>query len=102
MKIFISQPMNGRSDEAILEEREAIIDIAKSWSGNDDLEILDSFFEGAPHNTKPLWYLGESLKIMSEADLVVFAPEWSEARGCKIERDCAKMYKIPMITVELL
>lgn len=102
MKIFISQPMNGRSDEAILEEREAIIDIAKSWSGNDDLEILDSFFQGAPHNAKPLWYLGESLKIMSEADLVVFAPEWSGARGCKIERDCAKMYKIPMITVELL
>lgn len=43
MKIFISQPMRGKTDEEILEERTKAIDIAKERY-HADVEIIDSFF----------------------------------------------------------
>lgn len=58
------------------------------------VEILDSFFQEAPAEAKPLWFLGKSLEVLSEADLAAFAPGWETARGCKIEHQCAKEYGI--------
>lgn len=67
MKIFISQPMRGKTDAEILAERERVIKDAKAKWG-DDVEVLESFFQGAPAEAKPLWFLGESLKVMADAD----------------------------------
>ena len=92
MKVFISQLMNGRTNEEIRTEREFIAKYLTEVEKISDLEIIDSFFEDVPHDVKPLWYLGESLKLMSEADLVVFAPKWDKARGCRIEYECANEY----------
>lgn len=61
------------------------------------MEVIDSFFEKAPVDAKPLWYLGESLKLMAEADVAYFADGWNEARGCKIEHTCAVEYNIDRI-----
>ena len=90
-KIFISQPMNGKTNEEIENERNYIIDKLRE---NECVEIIDSFFKDAPHDTKPLWYLGESIKLMSEADVVFFCNGWQTARGCQIEHDCALEYGI--------
>lgn len=43
MKIFISQPMRGRSDEEIQTEREKMIDAVKRQYG--EAEELDTFFQ---------------------------------------------------------
>ena len=90
-KIFISQPMNGKTNEEIKNKRDSIIDRLRE---NESVEIIDSFFKDAPHDTKPLWYLGESIKLMSEADIVFFCNGWRTARGCQIEHDCALEYGI--------
>ena len=90
-KIFISQPMNGKTTEEIENERNYIIDKLRE---NECIDIIDSFFKDAPHNAKPLWYLGESIKLMSEADVVFFCNGWQTARGCQIEHDCALEYGI--------
>lgn len=95
-KLFISQPMKGKSDDEILAERSNAIQAARD-SVNDEIEVIDSFFQGAPAKAKPLWYLGESLKLLATADIAYFAPGWNEARGCKIENACAKEYGIPTI-----
>ena len=95
-KLFISQPMNGKSDEEILAVREQAIKTAKEMIGC-EVEVIDSFFQNAPADAKPLWYLGESLKLLSTADVAYFAEGWDEARGCKIERECAKEYGIDRI-----
>ena len=42
-KLFVSQPMNGRSDEEILSERENVIKTVKSTI-SDEVEVLDTFF----------------------------------------------------------
>lgn len=91
MKLFISQPMNGKTNEEIKEERNRIIAKVKD-SCNEDIEVIDSFFENAPHDAKPLWYLGESIKLLDQADIVYFAKDWQKYRGCMIEYQCAKAY----------
>lgn len=74
VKVFISQLMNGKTDEEILKERNQLIDCAKEHYG-ENIEVIDSFFKGAPHNANPLWFLGESIKKLSEADVAVFAKD---------------------------
>ena len=92
-KLFISQPMNGKSDEQILKEREEAVREAKIVCG-EEVELIDSFFQSAPADARPLWFLGKSLELLSTADIAYFAPGWKEARGCKIEHLCAVEYGI--------
>lgn len=95
-KIFISQPMNGKTTEEIENERNYIIDRLREdrLRENESVEIIDSFFKDKPYEASPLWYLGESIKLMSEADVVFFCNGWQTARGCQIEHDCALEYGI--------
>uniref|UniRef100_UPI003FED45E2 hypothetical protein n=1 Tax=Gemmiger formicilis TaxID=745368 RepID=UPI003FED45E2 len=97
-KLFVSQPMNGKSSDEILKERKYLIAMAETYPG-ETLEVLDTFFEDAPADAKPLWYLGESLKNLASADLAVFARDWACARGCRIEHAAAEEYGIPMMEV---
>lgn len=95
-KVFISQPMRGKTDEEILRVRAEAIAAAERLLG-EDAEAIDSFFQGAPTGAKPLWYLGESLKLLADADVAFFARGWKEARGCKIEHASAMEYGVPVV-----
>ena len=95
-KLFISQPMKGKSDEEILKERENAIKSAEKLLG-EPVEIIDSFFQSAPADARPLWFLGKSLELLSTADIAYFAKGWEKARGCKIEHTCAVEYGITVI-----
>lgn len=95
-KLFISQPMRGKTDEEILAVRaQAKHEVEASLM--EKVVVIDSFIQGAPADAKPLWYLGESLKLLSGADVAYFAEGWEEARGCKIEHECAIEYGITTI-----
>ena len=94
--IFISQPMNGRTDEEILNEREAIVDELTKQYG-DDISIINSFIGSAPEDAAPLWYLGKSLELLSTADVAVFAKGWKNARGCRIEHEACEEYGIKIM-----
>lgn len=98
-KLFISQPMNGKTGDEIIATREKAKVTAERRLG-ESVEVIDPFFKGAPANTKPLWCLGESLKPMSEADVVFFAKGWREYRDCKIGRACAIEYDIETVIEE--
>ena len=93
-KLFISQPMRGKTDEEILAERLTAKAEAEARLG-EPVEVIDSFFAGT--NAAPLELLGESLKLLYRADMAYFAAGWEEARGCKIEWACAEAYGIPYI-----
>ena len=97
MKVFISQPMRDKTDEQIKTERERAIADIKAQFPNEEIEILDSFFESAPHDAKPLWFLGKSFELLSEADVAYFAPGWRDARGCKLEHEACVEYGITVI-----
>ena len=95
-KIFISQPMKDKTDDEIKAEREKAIKLCKKYLG-EDIEVIDSFIENAPADATPLWYLGESIKLLSQADYAFFCDGWEEARGCVIEHDCARKYDVHII-----
>lgn len=97
MNIFISQPMNGKTTDEIISERNSIIALAQKKFGK-NVEIIDSYFKNYIGN--PLEYLGESIKLLSKADVVIFAKGWETARGCKIEHSCAEEYDIKIFEVE--
>ena len=47
LKVFISQPMNGKTHKEIKEERLRIVSKI-----SEPFEVIDSFFESAPHDAK--------------------------------------------------
>lgn len=95
-KLFISQPMKGKSDEQIKEERRVAVKEVEEILG-EEVEIIDSFFEKAPVDARPLWFLGASLVLLSTADAVYFAKGWEQFRGCKMEHSAAIEYGIKTI-----
>ena len=95
-KLFISQPMKDKTDEEILAVREEAIKLAKEKVG-EEVEVIDSFFQGAPHDAKPLWFLGKSFQLLSTADIAYFAKGWQNYRGCKMEHMAASEYGIKII-----
>ena len=95
-KLFISQPMRGKTDEEILAERKKAIESAERNLG-EPVEVIDSFFQNAPADARPLWFLGKSLELLSTAVIAYFAKGWEDARGCRIENQCAIEYGIEVI-----
>lgn len=90
IKLFISMPMNGLSDDEI---RASMVDAkmeAERIIGQ-PVELLETVFD-FPEGTHPLVYLGESLKKMAEADVVYFHCGWKQARGCFVEHIAAVKY----------
>ena len=92
-KIITSQPTKGKTNDAILSERETAIKSAEKKLG-EKVEVIDSFFQNAPAEAKPLWFLGKSIELLSTADVAYFAKGWETARGCRIEHKCAAEYGI--------
>lgn len=95
-KLFISQPMRGKTDDEILAVREKAIESAERNLG-EKVEVIDSFFRNAPVGSDPLWYLGQSILRLATADVAYFAKDWEKFRGCRIEHECAVEYGIDVI-----
>ena len=98
---MISQPMNGRTGQEILEteERAAAILTKKGYI------ILGTYFEDSEQGRKniknlPLYHLAKSLKCMSTCHAVYFCKGWEKARGCRIEHEAAKVYGLDIIYEE--
>lgn len=100
LKLFISQPMKGKTDEEILQERARIISMVQVSYGS--VQVIDSFVKkDPPENVNaPLWFLARSIGFLSEADIAYFASGWWNAKGCMIEYECAKIYGIQIIEEE--
>lgn len=88
--------MRGKTDEEILAERKKAIESAERNLG-EPVEVIDSFFQNAPVDARPLWFLGKSLELLSTADIAYFAKGWEDASGCRIENQCAIEYGIEVI-----
>lgn len=101
-KLFISCPMKGRTEEAIRESMDFMHKYAELMTG-EELEVIPSYIEHKPPvcRQQSVWYLGESIKKMADADFAVCV-SWSDRMfaGCEIEKLVANSYGIPVIEVE--
>lgn len=94
-KVFIVQPMLGRTDEEIKSERALIID-KLTRAGYD---VIESFIDDAPMGCvhEGVYYLGKSLEYLSWADYIYLCDGWESGRGCQVEREVAMEYEIPEV-----
>ena len=89
MKIMISQPMKGKTNEQIREERAELV---KRLQEEGD-EVVDTVFENAPADEDvAIYMLSQSIRYIGKVDAVVFMKGWENARGCKIEHEVALKY----------
>ena len=103
MYVFISQPMNGLSEEEIKETRDEIFNNYKER--HPSAELIDSYLSdevqayaaNARHiRSQRVWCLGQSLGMLSQADVILMAPGWEGTPGCRIEQKVATYYDIPI------
>ena len=87
MKIMISQPMRGKTEEQIRSEREELVRQLEK-QGHEVIDTVLNLSEGKT----PVHYLAKSIELLAEVDAVVFMNGWENARGCRIEYSVASEY----------
>ena len=101
-KLFVSVPMKGRTEENIRNSIVRMHKIAEATFGEPMVVIPTYIEDNPPEDTKQaVWYLGESIKKMSEADYFIGIQYESAFPGCCIERNVAQNYGIPMTWVDI-
>lgn len=102
MNVFISQPMNGKTELEIDIERNKAADYI--WSIYPDATIMDSFFNKnhpfsqiVPKNAPSLEWLALSLMFLAKSNKAYFVDGWENARGCVIEHMCCEEYGIEIM-----
>lgn len=104
-KIFLAHPMNGLTDDEIIKLRDQMIDIAKVVLDSGDLEVVNSYFcdkrEDTTTNAEAIMFLGKSVQVMSDADVVVAVEVYDDeiGRRSNIEITIARQYDIPVIVL---
>ena len=90
MKIMISQPMKGKTNEQIRKEREMLVHKLELK----EYEVVDTIItEEPPKNIdEAIYYLSKSIEFIGKVDAIYFMKGWEKARGCKIEHEVAVEY----------
>lgn len=99
---FISQPMAAKTDVEIAAERTMIKERIKREINPAaifinsvlDREKMKKEIKDKKVKSESLYYLAKSLKLLSTADMAVFATGWEDTRGCRIEEMAARQYEI--------
>lgn len=111
MKVFVSQPMTGKTKEEIESVFQAArADIRRRFAASNppmEVEILSTrnyilprFLDNDGHN-REMAYMSHAIQVMSMADMVYFCPGASQSRGCTAELDLAKIYGLMVIGPEV-
>lgn len=108
IKIFLSLPMSGRTDEEIRAQikrmKEGLLKSALCegkkviFEHNLNCKFADGTLDAA--ETPNLLYLGEAIKKMAFCDYIALGAGWDKARGCLVEAMVAANYNITRIHAE--
>lgn len=102
-KLFVSVPMKGRTEEEIKVSIQKMKKIAEIYEG-EELELIDSYIEDNPpkDSKEAVWYLGESLKKLAQADVFIGINGAWDWNGCYIEIETARRYGIKIYTIPVM
>ncbi|MBO6229742.1 MAG: DUF4406 domain-containing protein [Ruminiclostridium sp.] len=106
MKVMLSQPMAGKTDEEIIATR----DKAVKTLTEKGYEVVNTLFTDEWYSKEnmekrgvvqiPLCFLAKSLENMSLCHAAYFCKGWEQARGCRIEHDAAIAYGLQILYEE--
>ena len=99
-KLFVSVPMKGRTEEEIKASIQKMKKVAEIYEG-EELELIDSYIEDNPpkDSKEAVWYLGESLKKLAQADVFIGIDDTWGWNGCCIEMETANRYGIKVYAI---
>lgn len=99
-KLFISCPMKDRTEAQIRGTMMQMHRIAEAVFG-EELEVIQTYIPDPPADAnQAVWYLGESIKKMADADYFIGIYDEEKAfRGCAIENLVARSYNIPSYVI---
>ena len=98
-RLFISLPMRDRTIDEIRDDLNYIKSYFES-AVNEEFELIDTVIVDEPpigQDINNCWYLGESIKRLSCADICIFHKDWAKAAGCIMEYGICILYDIPHI-----
>ena len=103
IKVFLPNPKNGLVYERNFKGRKEAWHSIREKLGPDSpvylIGALDDDGTVGPSGVKnpSLWHLGETIKMLADADAAYFPDGWKNARGCIIEHEVCKLYGIDII-----
>lgn len=101
IKVFVSLPMSGiDSDKVYKRMKEIFVKFCIVIGRKDNsITLIDQFFKAFADKESiknvPVWCLGDSIKMMSKASIVIFSENYMTARGCRVEKNICVDYNIP-------
>ena len=101
MKVFISQPMEGKSNlDIYLERAEALKSIMpilklRLKNDNEEIEILDTMFANKIRNDL-MAHFTFALAELAKADVVVMMPNCNDSDICVLEHETAVRCGLPI------
>lgn len=103
--VFLCLPMSGRTEEDILKEidemKKASIHYFQEKHPDCDIVYYANYRSDAEEESdNPVYLLGRGImNLMSQADVCLFSKDWKDSKGCKIEHDVAKAYRIDILDI---
>ena len=97
MKIFVSQPMKGLTEDQIdAIYQEAVNDIHRRVAKDAPVEILSTRKYTLPYELRKgrneqMCYWSHALQVLSMADAIYMCPGWQNSAGCTVEANVAKL-----------
>lgn len=98
MRVFISQPMKGKTRKEIDADRDFACTLLEKTG-----HVVENRYIDIPPKSmnEALLYLGEQIKILSYCDVLLYLGERDRntklSRGCEAEIHCAGSYGIPVL-----
>lgn len=101
-RLFVSVPMKGRTEKNIKNSIKQMHKMAELIFG-EKLELISSYVKDCPpeNSHQSVWYLGESIKKLSEADYFIGIQYTDFWKGCATEADIARRYGIRSTFVDV-
>ena len=97
--------MKSKSTDKVKVEMNKVFEFIKNKLP--EAELINSIIDDADKDIAikgddvGIWYLGKSILLLSEADIVFFVNDWRDFRGCSIEREIAEKYGKFCVSIEV-
>lgn len=104
VKVFLSQPMSGYSNEAVQETRREAEKVIDKYfiRFNNHYEIVSTFYDQEAKDADKMrhpkiYRLGHALMVLANCDYIYFAGDWKNKRSCVVEFIAARMFGVNII-----
>lgn len=98
MKVFISQPMVGLTNDELQKYHSKVLDMIQRRYPTEKIHLINPPCPYYPYGHSELvWVLGKSLEYIAQADLVFFSKNWEISYMCSLQHLICRYYNIPIV-----